>query len=208
MPRLGRFWAILTYIPAVFPFLLAVWVLLRLFLFHQLAIKVHFCWPCVHDPSGLAAASSSPIFFLFPGPLQRALTKSSSPAPLFLYGPITVSSFLLTNSFKYGRMVYTTKASAHENSLVLGQPDFGVQNLAFVYTAPNQSPTVSNGKVKVFVNRNWKASLWNPWWPWFSLGGIAAGKWQSTEECFQGESEEAGDATNLEGRGRKVLAEV
>jgi hypothetical protein len=43
------------------------------------------------------------------------------------------SHFYLTNTFKLGSKVYTTKASI---------PDLGVQNLAFVYTAaPDESPT-------------------------------------------------------------------
>jgi hypothetical protein len=51
------------------------------------------------------------------------------------------SHFYLIGDFKLRNKVFTTKARVCGNSLVLGQPDLGVQNLAFEYTAaPGQPP--------------------------------------------------------------------
>ena len=61
-----------------------------------------------------------------------------------LYCPATESSLLLINGFKSVSKVYTTKVSVWEGALSSGwQPDLGVQNLAFVYIATDQSPNTS-----------------------------------------------------------------
>lgn len=49
--------------------------------------------------------------------------------------------FIDQSGIKLGSKVDTTKVSVHENSLSGRLPDLGVQNLAFVYTAPDQPPT-------------------------------------------------------------------
>ena len=64
-----------------------------------------------------------------------------TPADLYSPQQLAVSHIYLTNSFKLGSKVYTTKAGIHENSLFWWQTDLGVQNLAFEYIAtPHLAP--------------------------------------------------------------------
>lgn len=63
------------------------------------------------------------------------LTQSSSPAFLYLLPSHGLQPFI-----DHLTQLGTTKAGIHENSLVLRQPDLGVQTLAFEYKASTDQP--------------------------------------------------------------------
>ena len=133
------------YFPAVLPTLLCE-ILPRLLLLWQCALGEHFIPACAPGLSYLIEtscslcllhSSSSSLSFLWSPPMTPSpITKV--PSTLFSL-VIGCSHFYLIGDFKLRNKVFTTKARVCGNSLVLGQPDLGVQNLAFEYTAaPNQ----------------------------------------------------------------------
>lgn len=53
---------------------------------------------------------------------------------------MTVNTSIYPIALNWGARFIQQKTGVHENSLVLGKPEVGVQKLAFVYTTADQPP--------------------------------------------------------------------
>lgn len=91
------------------------------------------------------------LFFLeFPSPSQEVPPISLLPfTGLSFYCPVNL-----------GNKVCTAKAGVLDNSLILGQPELELQNLAFEYIAtPDRPPRVGNSAMS-FIERHREGLLW------------------------------------------------